>query len=163
MNMSSIKKTYFSYSQINTFLNCPQKYKLLYVNKIKLKSEGIEAFIGKIVHEVLEWIYKNKVSYLLWDNIQEKYFKICNKKWHNYIFYFKRNMLFEKYKYKYKYAHGSGSSTSSETCGTGTCIDSVSLKASDTYSVKSSSGSCVALFAFLISATSFIKRSISSF
>ena len=55
--MNKINK-YYSYSQINTFLNCPKKYKLIYIDKISIKKESIEAFIGKVVHEVLEWIYK---------------------------------------------------------------------------------------------------------
>ena len=100
--MNKINAKYYSYSQINTFLNCPQKYKLIYINKIKKTEEGIEAFIGKVVHETLEWIYNNKIDYVIWDKIEEKYFKIWDNKWHNHIFYFNRNMLYEKNSYKYK-------------------------------------------------------------
>ena len=66
-NLNKKNKEYYSYSQINTFLNCPQKYKLIYIKNIKTEKEGIEAFIGKIVHEVLEWIYKQKSEYLISD------------------------------------------------------------------------------------------------
>ena len=47
----------FSYSKLETYNKCPQKYKLTYVDKIDVKEESIEAFVGKIVHEVLEQIY----------------------------------------------------------------------------------------------------------
>ena len=76
----------FSYSQINTFSNCPQKYKLIYIDKIKKPHDSIEAFLGKIVHEVLEWIYKEKMSYLLWDSIEKKYTEIWKEKWHKNIY-----------------------------------------------------------------------------
>ena len=76
----------FSYSQINTFSNCPQKYKLIYIDKIKKPHDSIEAFLGKVVHEVLEWIYKEKMSYLIWDSIEKKYTEIWKKKWHENIY-----------------------------------------------------------------------------
>ena len=84
---TNIKTQYFSFSQINTFYNCPERYKLLYINRIKKKHEGIEAFMGKIVHEVLEWIYKYKEGYIIWDNIEDKYKELWSHNWHNYIFY----------------------------------------------------------------------------
>ena len=33
----------------------------------------------KVVHEVLEWIYKEKMSYLIWDSIEKKYTEIWEK------------------------------------------------------------------------------------
>jgi len=95
-SMNKKNKEYYSYSQINTFLNCPQKYKLIYIDNIKTQRESVEGFIGKIVHEVLEWIYKQKIEYLIWDKIEEKYFEIWLDRWHNKIFYFNKKMLFEK-------------------------------------------------------------------
>ena len=77
---------YFSYSQINTFLNCPQKYKLIYIDDIKTLDESIEAYMGKIVHEVLEWMYNKKLNYYVWDNIEDKYKEIWKKKWHSNIY-----------------------------------------------------------------------------
>jgi putative RecB family exonuclease len=88
------KQEYYSYSQVNTFINCPQKYKLTYIDRIKSKNEGVEAFVGKIVHEVLETIYKNKIEYLIWDSVEAIYYEIWSKRWHDEIFYFNRTMLF---------------------------------------------------------------------
>ena len=79
-------KKYFSYSQINTFLNCPQKYKLIYIDGIRTADEGIESYMGKTVHEVLEWIYNKKLNYYVWDNIEDKYKKVWKKKWHQSIY-----------------------------------------------------------------------------
>ena len=80
------KKKHLSYSQINTFNNCPQKYKIIYIDKIKNNHESIEGFLGKVVHEVLEWIYKEKLDYYIWDNIEDKYLEIWNNRWHDCIF-----------------------------------------------------------------------------
>ena len=80
------KKIYYSFSQINTYKNCPQKYKIIYIDKISNNKESIEAFIGKVVHEVLEWIYKKQLDYYIWDNVENKYDEIWNKNWHQNIF-----------------------------------------------------------------------------
>ena len=76
----------FSYSQLNTYSNCPQKYKLIYIDKMYKSHESIEAFMGKVVHEVLEWLYNHKTQYCIWDNIEKKYNDIWSQKWHENIF-----------------------------------------------------------------------------
>ena len=50
----------FSYSQLNTFNTCPQQYKIIYMDGIRKEDESIEAFMGKRVHEVLEWLYNEE-------------------------------------------------------------------------------------------------------
>jgi len=84
--VSNIKHNHLSYSQINTFSNCPHKYKLLYIDKVKVVSESIESYMGKVVHEVLEWMYNKKLDYYIWDNIEDKYKEIWKKKWHSEIY-----------------------------------------------------------------------------
>ena len=79
----------YSYSKINTFKNCPQQYKIIYLNKIKKKDESIEAFMGKRVHEVLEWLYSVedlKNEYIVFDRLLEKYNEIWNNNLHDDIF-----------------------------------------------------------------------------
>ena len=44
---------YFSYSSLQSFKKCPAQFKYRYIDKIYKKDEGIEAFMGKRVHEVL--------------------------------------------------------------------------------------------------------------
>jgi len=48
----------FSPSSLNCFENCPRQYAFRYIEKIEIDTEGIEAFVGKRVHEVLERLYQ---------------------------------------------------------------------------------------------------------
>ena len=48
----------FSHSSLSSFETCPKKYQLRYVLKVPVETEGIEAFVGKRVHEVLERLYQ---------------------------------------------------------------------------------------------------------
>ena len=52
-----IDKKKFSYSRLNTFSHCPQKYKIQYIDLISNDNESIEAYMGSRVHEVLESLY----------------------------------------------------------------------------------------------------------
>jgi putative RecB family exonuclease len=53
--------TTYSHSRISTYENCPYKYKLQYIDHIKPDIQNtIEAFMGSIVHETLEKLYKDK-------------------------------------------------------------------------------------------------------
>jgi putative RecB family exonuclease len=53
--------TTYSHSRISTYENCPYKYKLQYIEKQKPESPTtIEAFMGSMVHETLEHLYKLK-------------------------------------------------------------------------------------------------------
>ncbi len=47
----------YSHSRLATFEDCPKRFEFRYVLKIKTDTEGIEAFVGKRVHEVLERLY----------------------------------------------------------------------------------------------------------
>lgn len=49
----------YSNSRIETFEQCPRKYKFRYIENIRTETEGIEAFVGKRVHEALEKLYKD--------------------------------------------------------------------------------------------------------
>ena len=49
----------YSNSRIDTFETCPRKYKFRYVENLRVDSEGVEAFVGKRVHETLEKLYKD--------------------------------------------------------------------------------------------------------
>ena len=48
----------FSPSSLNCFEKCPKQYWFRYVAKVPVETEGIEAFVGKRVHEVLERLYQ---------------------------------------------------------------------------------------------------------
>ncbi|MGV8125175.1 MAG: RecB family exonuclease [Candidatus Xenobiia bacterium LiM19] len=49
----------YSYSRISTYEQCPQRYKYLYIDRLKDEQEGIEAFTGSRVHEALEFLYRH--------------------------------------------------------------------------------------------------------
>ncbi len=48
----------YSHSRISSFENCPKQFQFRYVLRIPSETEGIEAFVGKRVHEVLERLYR---------------------------------------------------------------------------------------------------------
>lgn len=49
----------YSHSQLETYRNCPFKYKLQYMDRIRTKRRSIEAFMGTMVHEALERLYRD--------------------------------------------------------------------------------------------------------
>lgn len=49
--------TDYSHSRLSSFEDCPRKFKYRYVDELKVDSEGVEAFMGKRVHEILERLY----------------------------------------------------------------------------------------------------------
>jgi putative RecB family exonuclease len=54
----------YSNSKLATYENCPQQYKLKYIDRIKLpdgSEEGIEAFLGSRVHDALEKLHKELI------------------------------------------------------------------------------------------------------
>ncbi|OFW58488.1 MAG: hypothetical protein A2W01_06440 [Candidatus Solincola sediminis] len=50
---------FFSHSRLETYENCPHKFKLQYIDRIKTGRKGIEAFTGSLVHESLEQLYRD--------------------------------------------------------------------------------------------------------
>jgi putative RecB family exonuclease len=46
---------------LETFESCPLKYKFRYIDKIRKQMEGVEAFVGKRVHEALQKLYDDLV------------------------------------------------------------------------------------------------------
>ncbi len=49
--------TEYSHSRLSSYENCPRQFKYRYVEQIKVETEGVEAFMGKRVHEILERLY----------------------------------------------------------------------------------------------------------
>ena len=78
---------YFSYSAIQSYEKCPAKYHFRYIDRIFKKDEGIEAFMGKRVHETIEFLYEQKKIGVIMslDNIMEYHFGLWEDKWHNRI------------------------------------------------------------------------------
>ena len=47
----------YSHSRLKCFENCPKQFHFKYILKLPQETEGVEAFVGKRVHEVLERLY----------------------------------------------------------------------------------------------------------
>lgn len=77
----------YSHSQLSTYENCPLRYKLCYRDKIKRFAEGVEAFLGSRVHEVLQKCYddahRGRVNSLA--DLLSYYDTAWDKHWHEAI------------------------------------------------------------------------------
>ena len=50
----------YSHSRLSCYEQCPQKYKLKYIDRVETEvEESIEAFLGVRVHETLEKLYRD--------------------------------------------------------------------------------------------------------
>ena len=49
----------FSPSKLDTYKNCPRRYQYRYVDRIDRRERSAEAFVGTMVHAVLEDLYEN--------------------------------------------------------------------------------------------------------
>jgi len=79
----------YSHSMLSTYENCPRQFKLRYIDRIRPSAgeEGIEAFLGIRVHEVLEKLHKDlmlsKLNSL--DSLLRYYDSLWKKNWHDNI------------------------------------------------------------------------------
>jgi len=93
--------TVFSHSRIETFEQCPLRYKYKYIDKIKTEIErSIEAFMGSMVHETLEKLYKD-LRFMYIDTLEELieyYDKIWEKNWTDSIVIVRKDFSAENYK-----------------------------------------------------------------
>lgn len=90
----------FSHSRINTFENCPYQYKLRYIDGIKVEAEGIEAFMGSRVHEVLEKLYQDKTRCKenTPEDLLDYYGELWEKKWHDNVIIVRKGYTPQNYK-----------------------------------------------------------------
>lgn len=90
----------FSHSKLQTFEQCPYKYKLKYIYKIKPEIEkSIESHLGSSCHDALEWLYlqvlNNKVPTL--DEVIEEYIKTWQKDFSDKILIVKKQFTHKDY------------------------------------------------------------------
>ena len=86
---------YFSDSSLQSYQKCPAQFQFRYIEKIFKNDEGIEAFMGKRVHETIEYIYnqKNLGLNLSIDKIIEYHHSLWENKWHGRVAIVNRNIL----------------------------------------------------------------------
>ena len=91
--------TIYSHSRLSTFEQCPFKFKLRYIDKIKPEIEKtIEAHLGTVVHKTLEWIYNNVENLTLKiDEIIKYYTEEWQKEFSDKIVIVNKNMTARDY------------------------------------------------------------------
>ena len=65
-----------SYSAINTFQQCPQKYKFQEIDKIKTPKSK-EAVFGTVIHETLKFLHNKEPRF----PTKEELFQFYNQSW----------------------------------------------------------------------------------
>ncbi len=90
----------YSHSQLSTYETCPHQYKLAYIDKIEVETEGIEAFMGSRVHEALEKLYRDlKVTKLnTLEELLTFYHQSWEKNWNDMIQIIRKDYTAEDYR-----------------------------------------------------------------
>ena len=90
----------YSHSQLSTYETCPHQYKLSYIDKIKVETEGIEAFMGSRVHDALEKLYRDlKVTKLnSLEEIIDYYRQSWEKNWNEMVQIIRKGYSAEDYR-----------------------------------------------------------------
>ncbi len=77
----------FSHSSLQTFKKCPAQFKIRYIDGVLKEDESIEAFLGKRLHETIEYLYNfvrdNGVPTL--DKLLDKFQEYWEASWHQSI------------------------------------------------------------------------------
>ena len=77
----------FSYSSLETYKKCPAQFRIRYIDNIRKPDESIEAFMGKRVHEALEYLYNEVLDgrITFFDHVVDKYNSQWQDNWHDHI------------------------------------------------------------------------------
>lgn len=51
----------YSHSLLETYETCPLKFRLIYADRVKTERKSVEAFMGSLVHETMEWLYRQVI------------------------------------------------------------------------------------------------------
>ena len=91
----------FSYSSLETYKKCPAQFRIRYIDNVRKSDESIEAFMGKRVHEALEYLYDEVLDGRIpfFDHVVENYKSNWQDKWHNSIGIVRTANNAEFYKY----------------------------------------------------------------
>ncbi|MGQ0793611.1 MAG: RecB family exonuclease [Deltaproteobacteria bacterium] len=92
--------TIYSHSRLSVYKQCPLKYKFRYLDRMPEEMQTVEAFMGRMVHDSLERLYK-KVSFGNTPPLAEiiaHYRQIWDEKWTGAVKTIKRDITAEDYK-----------------------------------------------------------------
>jgi len=89
----------YSPSRLETYRQCPQKFKFGYIDGIKSPIEGIEAFMGSRVHEALEKLYTHLrfCKPMTLNELLTHYHEQWEKEWHEAIQIVREGMTPDEY------------------------------------------------------------------
>ena len=88
----------FSHTGLSSYEKCPAQFRIRYIDRVVKQDEGIEAFMGKRVHEALEFLY-NKIlagRIPILDSVLDKYDALWIEHWHDRISVVKREISIEQ-------------------------------------------------------------------
>lgn len=90
----------YSPSRLETYRQCPQKFKYTYIDKIPSEMEGIEAFMGSRVHEALEKLYTHLrfCKSISLEELLDDYRQVWEKKWHDAVQIVRAEMTPDEYR-----------------------------------------------------------------
>ncbi|MEW5700820.1 MAG: PD-(D/E)XK nuclease family protein [Candidatus Zixiibacteriota bacterium] len=74
----------FSHSRLNTYESCPRKYAFRYIEKPPIEEHpSVEAFMGSMVHEALEKLYRSVQMERIpkWEEIRDFYEDTWQRNW----------------------------------------------------------------------------------
>lgn len=95
--MSSI----FSHSKLKTFDQCGWKFRLEYLDRLRLPDESIEIYVGHRVHESLEAVYRGLIERReppLLDAVLADYHAAWDRHWHEAIYIVRAGMQAATYR-----------------------------------------------------------------
>lgn len=90
----------YSHSRLSSFENCPKQFEYRYIHKIEVDTEGVEAFLGKRVHEILERLYHHVTRYgrpPSLSQVQKRFSEDWQLHWHEKIKVVRRERPPEQY------------------------------------------------------------------
>ena len=91
----------FSISKIGAFDTCPQQYKFIYIDRVKVEAEDtVETFLGSRVHETLEKLYRDKRYERLMslDELLAYYNRLWEENWKDTVIIVKKDYTQENYR-----------------------------------------------------------------
>lgn len=95
--MSSI----FSHSKLKTFEQCGWKFRLEYLDRLRLPDESIEIYLGHRVHEALETVYRDLIERReppVLETVLAGYHAAWERHWHGDIYIVRPGMRAEQYR-----------------------------------------------------------------
>ena len=96
-----MSSTFYSHSRLSCYEKCPFQYKLKYVDRVQPPlGTSIEAFVGSMVHDALEWLYRlvrdGRVATR--EELAGKYQELWDAEWKDDIRVIKHELAVEHYR-----------------------------------------------------------------